>query len=97
MKLPKFSTSTLLLVTAVVAIACGGIVAWRATMESGSYFTLGYWFAAAGTHGPFWIPLVFIAFAIGRRKLTLLMVIYLAVCEAASVGISVVLIKIFEG
>jgi len=97
MKRPQFSTSTLLLLTAIVAIACGGITAWHATMSYGSKFPWGYWFAAAATHGPFWIPVVFIAFAIGRRKLTLLMVIYLAICEAASVGIAFVLIKLFDG
>jgi len=83
MKLPRFSTSTLLLSVTVAAISFGGIVAWErlATREAIINVLLSVLFAA-----PVWVPLIFVTFAIARKTLNVRIVIAFALAEAAAVA-----------
>ncbi len=87
MKLPQFSLLTILLVTAFAAICCGGIgitAKWfAAELWNGPVWEL------AGTtfvYGSCWIPFVFAAYALGKRKLTWQIVGLFAIAELAAVG-----------
>jgi hypothetical protein len=86
----RCTTATLLLLAALAAIACGGAVAWTKTgiidrsvqwrfggLEMGAVYL--------GIVSPFWLPIAFIAYSIGRRAITYWTVLAFALCEAASV------------
>jgi hypothetical protein len=83
---PQFQTKTILLFTAVVAILCGGVLAdahltWKELdWQRTAVFAL--------VASPTWLPLAFLAFAIGRRRLSVEMVLLLAIGEAAALGAS---------
>jgi hypothetical protein len=80
----QFRTATLLAFTAFVAIACGGYGGIRAI--AGGELTAYTWRTLA-IFSPLWLPLVFAAYACGRRKLTALLLVAFAIGEAASLGI----------
>jgi len=78
----QYSTASLLRATAFVAISLGGVIVWR--RGSGTYWEtvltfLVFW-------GPVWIPLVFVAYALGRRVLTTKTVVAFAVAEGAAIA-----------
>jgi hypothetical protein len=81
----QFRISTLLSLTAFVAIVCGGYVGIR--VIAGGDLT---WFAwrTLAIFSPMWLPLVFAAYACGRRKLTVPLLVAFAIGEAVSLGIS---------
>jgi hypothetical protein len=80
----KFSTSTMMLAVAFLAIAITGvqITAKAILHESVDIIPL------TGVLMPFWMPAAFCAFAIAQRQLTTRMVAVFAILEAASVGIA---------
>jgi hypothetical protein len=82
MKLPPFSTSTLLLLTAFVGISCGSFLTLKWYF---SYHDTFDWYVLALNSivvaAPFWIAIVFAAYAIGRRRLTLPLIIAFAMTE----------------
>jgi hypothetical protein len=89
----QFSTSTLLLFAFAAATAIGGILGWfrcyrMAAELAGGQVTMKmvYWYFAwaAGL----WVPFVFAAFAIGRNKLTLAMVLTFLLAETVAVWAS---------
>jgi hypothetical protein len=84
MKLPQFTLQTLLLSVSVAAISLGGMIAWaQFAGPSPAYILLGIGFST-----PFLVPFVFVAFAIGRKKLTVPMVVLFAVAEAIACGLA---------
>jgi hypothetical protein len=80
----QFGIKSILLATCIIAIACGGVASWigltPAKISWGSALILASYYA------PMWLPVVFVAYAIGRRSLTVPIVIALAVTEAVSIG-----------
>ena len=87
----QYSTSTLLLVTAVVGIIVGSIAGWvRMIAYDAPPDFLAKVFVA---FVPVWLPLVFIAFIIGRKKLGVRMVIAFAAAELATFGFAVWMIR----
>jgi hypothetical protein len=78
----QFSTSTLLLATAVIAINLAGMGAWGTFAVRTE---LRYVLLSIGFTAPVWLPFTLIGFAIGRRMLTVRMVVALAIVEAAAV------------
>ncbi len=87
----QFSTSTLLLITAAIAIACASLIAWTQIYQSlfpRPDISVFYSMEVAIAIGPVWLPVAFAALAIGRRRLTVWMVIALAVGELVLMGAS---------
>jgi hypothetical protein len=85
----QIGTKAMLLATAVVAIACGGILAAERILGGGvsGPTSLARLIMVFGVSSPVWLPVAFTAFAIGRKKLTVAMVLIFAIGEALSVGI----------
>ena len=80
----QFSIVTLLLAVAIAAIHTSGVVTtWQSTNTSFKYLPL-----AIGATMPIWLPVVFVAYALGRRSLAIPMVIFLAIGEAAAVALA---------
>jgi hypothetical protein len=90
----QFGTKTILLVTAIVAIACGGMLGWEQIVglpaaNRGLIWTVEIIPFAA----PIWIPIAFVAFAIGRKALTVRMVVALAITQSVGVGVAYLIQK----
>ena len=84
----QFSTKTLLLMMAVAAIACGGFFGWCMTVDVPNIERDLLWPLAIIPHNAaLWTPIAFIAFVIGRRKLTVFMVVVLAILELIGIGL----------
>jgi hypothetical protein len=80
----RFGLSGLLLAIAFVAVAIAGSqFAIRAVFNDSAEV-----YALAALLLPLWLPVAMCAFAIGRRQLTVRMVVVFAVLEAASIGVS---------
>ena len=79
----QFSTSTLLLATAFVAITIGGIGTVHKLFDSP--FTSSITGSAAAAGAPLWLPVVFGAYAFARNRLDVKCVIAFAVTEALAV------------
>jgi hypothetical protein len=87
MRLPRYQTKTLLLAVAVAAISIGGFLPWHDVErhsfggptppleEARDYFV----------ESLIWVPPIFIAYAIGRRALTVRIVIAFAIAELLAV------------
>jgi len=84
---PQFTTKTLLLITAVAAILCGGIVGFHAILP-GPRMPLGIFVIESLALVPLWLPYAFIGFAIGRKRLSVAMVMILALTEAIALAIA---------
>jgi hypothetical protein len=84
MKLPRFSTTTLLLGIAAFAISCVGFLDLY-EMESAyrQPFSLTDTIAAYLDESAFWLPLILLAFAVGRKALTLRSVAVYAIAQLA--------------
>lgn len=77
----QFSTRVILLVVAIVAIGCGSIITFNKQFWSArgwQWSDMGY-LAIYGLI--FWLPAIFVAYAIGRRRLTVSLVVLLALAE----------------
>lgn len=89
----QFGTDALLMVTAIIGISvCGSLAAlrqWPAMMAVNGV-------CAAASLAPFWVPFVFVAFALGRKRLTWSWTLGFALAEAAAVISPIVLILIFS-
>jgi len=81
----RFTTSAILLATAVAGISAGGWLGWAGTF--GLPMPFGMPVTSLGVCSPLWMPVAFIAFAIGRKSLTVKMVIGFAIAEAIAFGI----------
>jgi hypothetical protein len=84
----QFSTKTILLVIAGVAIGCAGNAAWSMI---GGTTPISVALTVIATSTPLWMPFAFAAFAIGRKSLTAKTILALAIAEALSVGLCYVL------
>jgi hypothetical protein len=81
----RYRLRTLLIAVTFAAICLGGM-AWRWKMNQGNQ----NWFyqtANIVTESPYWVPVVFGAYAIGRRQMTLPFICCFAAAEAAAVGL----------
>ena len=86
MKLPRFSTRFLLLITTFVAITCGGWL-YLLRMDGGDSSDLPQVLVMSAVYSPIWLPLVFLAYAIGRGALSVKIIAGFATCEAAVIGL----------
>jgi hypothetical protein len=87
----QFTTRTLLLVTAAVAIALGGALGWMQALKlRDSTYQVDLRIVARNTAFglPLWLPFVFLGYSIGRRRITVPMVIIFAIAELISIGVS---------
>ncbi len=83
----RFSTSSLLSTIAFVAICLGGGSAfWRRLSVIDDLANLLEILEVIGVLSPILVPFVFLAYALGRRKLTPMLVLSFAAGEAAAVG-----------
>ena len=81
----QFSTKTLLLAITVTSITCCAMLFWWRSVTHGynSFWKAVEWYLIDSL---LWFPAIFVAFAIGRRALTVRMVICFAVAEAIAVA-----------
>ena len=85
----QFSTRSILLATAFTAAVCGVVVAYRHLPRARNYafpwevIALHFAFTA-----PLWIPGLFIAYAIGRRKFTVWLVVAFVLTELVALILS---------
>src|SRR5262245_35068486 len=88
----QYSTQQILSANAFIAITCGALVAWKHRM--GQYFPpergIPWLHAAAyaAVGAPWWIPGLFLTYAIARRTLTARFVVIFALIELAAVFLS---------
>jgi hypothetical protein len=83
----QFSTRQILLATAFAAITFSGIGGFTSTASFSHVWILWPGFYA-GVSAPLWMPIVFVAYAIGRRSFTTSLVVIFALMEFAAVFIS---------
>ena len=83
---PQFSINAILLTTAAVAVTCAGVIGYRSIWSP--YFTVGYapWTVFRYTT-PLYVPIAFAAFALGRKKLSVPLIIAFAVAQAVTLAI----------
>lgn len=94
----QFSTKTLLLATTWVAIALFGVLAQVSIYESmhqgplihqtrhpDRYDLFRAAFYSAKGYSPFWIPILFATYALGRRRISLPATIAFAACESIAI------------
>jgi len=96
----QFSTRQILLITAFVAIICGGTLAFRQTSKQwirngffaclfdGQSLPWPYVAFYAAVPAPLWTPVVFVAYAIGRWSFTTRLVVIFAVIEVVAIFMS---------
>jgi hypothetical protein len=79
----QYRLRTLLILLAFASICLGGMV-WRWKLDQGA---LNWFYSAAGIvdESPYWVPVVFGAYAIGRREMTVPFICAFAVAEAGAV------------
>lgn len=90
MRLPQFTTKTLLLAVVVVAISIAGFLPWHRGVIGMNAIGLKvpplqeldvYFY-----QGLLWVPWIFIAYSLGRGRLTVLAVVVFAIAESLAVG-----------
>jgi hypothetical protein len=81
----QFKMSTIFLMVAVAAIFCSALLT-LAQFDGRKRWDLIPGFL--GFTAPIWIPSIFVGYAIGQKRLTVLMVIALVPIEAFAVGIA---------
>ena|SRR6478752_8802696 len=87
---PQYTTATLLLTTTALAIALAGMLGWgqlAGWFNHSSEWSLFRVLSIVLSVGPLWVPIGFAGFVIGRRQITILSVIVLAILEVAALGI----------
>ena len=77
----QFSTSSILLATSFVGICIGGMLPLGRRMTPNDQALIGW---VMFVMSPFWVPFLYIAYAMGRRTLTLKTVLAFAVTELAA-------------
>lgn len=86
--MPQFTTRTILLLTAFVAITTAGLIGLSGYAARNFPGTASLWPVAFALYGaPIWIPIAFAAHAIGRRRITVSAVAALAVAEAIPLAV----------
>jgi hypothetical protein len=87
----RFRLRTLMIVVSFVCISLGGMIA-RQKLDQGS---LNFVYQAAGfvSESPYWVPVVFGAYALGQRKMSMPFICAFAVAEAAAVCAVIWLIR----
>ncbi len=80
----QFSTASLLLATTFIAIAAGGMVPFWQALAPNEHAFVAYLLEALS---PVIIPFLFVAFALGRRALTVRIVIAFAIGEGAAIAL----------
>ena len=81
----QFTTASLLLATAFSAIWIGGItVFWNIAEERD--VEVHFWTRGLMCYSPIWVPLVFIAYVMGRRKFSVPVILSFAAVEATAIG-----------
>src|SRR6185295_2627724 len=95
---PQFSTATLLLGIACVAIASGSMIGGQRFIFAGipEMPTLNT-FLLAMIFTPWWMPFAFGAYILGRRRLTVRDTIAFVVISAAAVGMGVWANNLYTG
>jgi hypothetical protein len=96
MKLPQFSLATLLLLTSVIGISSGAWIALVRILrqyQSLEDLSASWAVSALIVLSPIWLPIVFLAFAAGRRRLTVMTVACLTIAEAISLGAAILVIN----
>jgi hypothetical protein len=85
----QFSLATLLLIIAVAAITFGSFLIYQNAAGvpdgNGKLYIL-YQYAVTV---PLWLPIMFIFFAVARKSLTVRMLIFFAIAEAAAIGAAI--------
>jgi hypothetical protein len=83
----QFRTSTLLYVTAFVAIACAGVFGMARIVQGlGGDLWNEVIFGFCLILAPIWLPFLFVAYALGRRSLNRNILIAFAVTELATLA-----------
>jgi hypothetical protein len=95
----QFGIKEILLATAVVAIACSGVLGVRGLASSAATSESAYkeMLIVLVCGAPLWVPFAFVAFAIGRKRLSVVMVIAFAFVEAAAYGMAYGVLHIVRG
>jgi hypothetical protein len=92
----QFSIKAIFLATTFIAIALGGLYGWHAMMrravepKGGTVMPISLesvWIDLRWG-SPFWLPLAFLGYAVGRRTLTVSILIAFALSEAIAIGIT---------
>jgi hypothetical protein len=91
----QFGTKTMLLATATIAITCAGVLAYR-PIWSPYFINLDLWTIFAWA-APLNVPLIFLGFVLGRKKLSAQMVVAFAIAEAAAIGILYLVLRHMSG
>jgi hypothetical protein len=79
----QFSTSSMLWLTAFIGIALGGILPYWGAFTARDFEFIVLFAAMA----PFYVPIVFAAYAFGKRRLTGLTLTAFAVSQAIVAGV----------
>jgi hypothetical protein len=92
MKLPRFTTRTLLLLAPALAVTLWGFIEWHSVAVPAIGFAKGEYFFPAEVESYFydsliWLPIVFAAYCIGRKSISLPAVVIFFVAEAAAIGL----------
>jgi hypothetical protein len=82
----QFSTSALLSITAFMSVWFGGIIVWSKVQGVPFFEAPEEILGPFVIYGPFWLPLVFLAYGLGRRTITIRIVLAFALGEAAAIG-----------
>lgn len=83
----QFATATLLLTIACFSIALGGgLAGWREALANDAESSALHLIGALAYLSPWWMPIAFAAYCLGRRKLTPAATAGFAFAEFASVG-----------
>jgi hypothetical protein len=82
----KFSTTTLLLATAFVAITCAACIGWWKLvyhdLREGNPLLVSL--LSLTVFAPIWLPIAFLAYAIGRRRLFVWLVVVFAIVQGVA-------------
>jgi hypothetical protein len=95
----QFSLSSLFLHTTFVAMVCGGILGFVGILDAnnrhGGHYHWSYPFNSLAMNLPLWLPFAFLAYALGRRAVTVPMLIVFALSQAAAWGIGILVFRSF--
>ena len=85
----QFRTSTMMLAVAVGAITIGGACLLNQIERQYDFGFVNLWwrYETVFDVSPLWIPFLFVAFALGRNRLTGTIVAVFAIAEAASLAL----------
>jgi hypothetical protein len=81
----QFSTAAILKATAIAAIACGGMVAYRQLNSSTAPAPWNIMWEDSLSTMPLWLPFALLAYAFGRKTFSIKFVVVFAIGEAVAV------------